>query len=242
MTMPVLRPSAAPAGLRSGADYLNAIRADGRTIYYNGEVVRDVAAHPAFKGAVASIASLYDLAAHPEHRQRMTYEIDGSGRRALCCYHVPRSVDDLRRARGMSAAWAESTFGLMGRTPDHVAGFLSGFAAKPSVFAAGGEDYASNVQRFFEFARDRHLYVSYAIVPPQIDRSKPAHQQSDPTLYAGVVAERDGGIVLKGAQQLATGAVLSDYVYVSCIHPLQPGDENHAFGVVIPMNAPGLKV
>jgi len=39
--------------------------------------------------------------------------------------------------------------------------------------------------------RDQHLYVSYAIVPPQIDRSKPAHKQSDPTLYAGVVKERD---------------------------------------------------
>ena len=49
---------------------------------------------------------------------------------------------------------------------------------------------------------------SYAIVPPQIDRSKPAHKQSDPTLYAGVVKERDDGIVISGAQQLATGGVL----------------------------------
>jgi aromatic ring hydroxylase len=29
--------------------------------------------------------------------------------------------------------------------------------------------------------------VTYAIVPPQIDRSKPAHQQKDPALYAGAV-------------------------------------------------------
>ena len=52
--------------------------------------------------------------------------------------------------------------------------------------------------------------LSYAIVPPQIDRSKPAHKQSDPTLYAGVVKERDDGIVISGAQQVATGGVLSD--------------------------------
>ena len=58
--------------------------------------------------------------------------------------------------------------------------------------------------------RDNHLYASYAIVPPQIDRSKPAHKQSDPTLYAGVVKERDDGIVISGAQQLATGGPLSD--------------------------------
>ena len=110
------------------------------------------------------------------------------------------------------------------------------------VFAAGGQKFADNVVAFYEHLRDNHLYASYAIVPPQIDRSKPAHQQSDPSLYAGVVAERDDGIVLKGAQQLATGGLYSDYIYLSCIHPLQPGDENYALGVAVPMNAPGLKL
>jgi 4-hydroxyphenylacetate 3-monooxygenase len=67
-------------------------------------------------------------------------------------------------------------------------------------------------------------------------------RQSDPTLCAGVVAERDGGIVLKGAKQLATGAAFSDYLALSCIHPLVSGDENHAISVVIPINAPGLRI
>src|SRR4029077_10133057 len=95
---------------------------------------------------------------------------------------------------------------------------------------------------FYERMRDEHLYVSYAIVPPQIDRSKPAHKQSDPALYAGVVKERDDGIVISGAQQLATGGVLSDWLHLSCIHPLQPGDENYANCLVVPVNAPGLKL
>src|SRR5207244_9423069 len=99
-----------------------------------------------------------------------------------------------------------------------------------------------NVVKFYERARDEHLYLSYAIVPPQIDRSKPAHKQSDPTLYAGVVKERDDGIVISGAQQLATGGVFSDFLHLSCIHPLQPGDENYANGLVVPINAPGLKL
>jgi 4-hydroxyphenylacetate 3-monooxygenase len=130
----------------------------------------------------------------------------------------------------------------MGRSPDHVAGFFCGYAAVPSVFAAGGQKFADNVVAFYEFMRDNHLYVSYAIVPPQIDRSKPAHKQSDPTLYAGVVKERDDGIVISGAQQVATGGVISDWIHLSCIHPLQPGDENYANGLVVPINAPGLKL
>src|SRR6202012_4340771 len=105
-------------------------------------------------------------------------------------------------------AWAERTFGLMGRTPDHVANFFAGFAAKPQFFARGGAGYADNLLNFYKHIRDEHKYVAYAIVPPQIDRSKPAHQQTDPTLHAGVVKETDSGIVVRGGQQLATGAVL----------------------------------
>ena len=130
----------------------------------------------------------------------------------------------------------------MGRTPDHVAGF---FAAMPRCRAcspAGGQKFADNVVAFYEYMRDNHIYASYAIVPPQIDRSKPAHKQSDPTLYAGVVKERDDGIVISGAQQLATGGPLSDYIHLSCIHPLQPGDENYANCVAIPVAAEGVKL
>jgi len=57
-----------------------------------------------------------------------------------------------------------------------------------------------------------------------------------------VVKERDDGIVISGAQQLATGGVLSDWLHLSCIHPLQPGDENYANCLAVPMNAPGLKL
>src|SRR4029077_15538460 len=115
-------------------------------------------------------------------------------------------------------------------------------AANPSVFAAGGEHFAPKLLAFYEPSRANHLYISLALAPRQIDRSKPSHAQSDPTLCAGVIAERDGGIVLKGAQQLATGAPFSDYLFLSCIHPQVPGDENHAIGVAIPINAPGMKI
>ena len=130
----------------------------------------------------------------------------------------------------------------MGRTPDHVAGFIAGYAAKPGLFAAAGASFADNLQRIYQRLRDNHLYVTYAIVPPQIDRSKPAHQQKDPALYAGVVKERDDGIVISGAQQLATAGVFSDYLHLTCIHPLRPGDEAYANGVVIPIDTPGLKL
>src|SRR5438046_6048184 len=185
--------------MRTGAEYLRSIK-DGRRVFVDGERVEDVTAHPAFRGAVRSIANLYDIAAAPELRERMTFPSPKTGQPVQRSYQIPRSHADLRARRLFSETWAEATFGLMGRTPDHVAGFFCGYAASPSVFATGGKHFAVNMVAFYEHLRDNHLYASYAIVPPQIDRSKPAHKQSDPTLYAGVVKERDRGIDIPGAQ------------------------------------------
>lgn len=229
------------ANLRTGEEYLRALR-DGRRIYVDGEQVADVTTHRAFARGARSLSNLYDIAAAPENREIMTFKSPTTGNPVLRGFQIPKSHADLKARRLAAEMWSEATFGLMGRSPDHVAGFFCGYAAVPSVFAAGGQQFADNVVNFYEYLRENHLYVTYAIVPPQIDRSKPAHQQSDPTLYAGVVKERDDGIVIKGAQQLATAGVYCDYIYISSIHPLQPGDENYAIGVAVPVGAPGVKL
>src|SRR6202046_974956 len=227
--------------MRTGDEYLRSLN-DGRRVFVDGELVKDVTAHPAFRQAARSIATLYDIAARPDLRERMTFTSPRTGMPVHRAWQIPRNHADLRARRLFSETWAEATFGLMGRAPDHVAGFFAGYAATPKFFASQGQKFADHLVAFYEFMRDEHIYCSYAIVPPQIDRSKPAHQQSDPTLYAGVVKERDDGIVISGAQQLATAGLFSDWLHVACIHPLQPGDENYANAFAIPINAPGLKL
>jgi 4-hydroxyphenylacetate 3-monooxygenase len=227
--------------MRTGAEYLRSLK-DGRRVFLDGERVKDITAHPAFREAARSIANLYDIAAATELRERMTFVSPKTGEPVHRAWQIPRTPADLRARRLFSETWAEATFGLMGRAPDHVAGFFSGYVAVPQFFAAAGQPFADNLVAFYEYMRDNHVYCSYAIVPPQIDRSKPAHQQSDPTLYAGVVKERDDGIVIKGAQQLATGGALSDFIQLSCIHPLQRGEENYANCLAVPVDAEGLKL
>ena len=224
--------------LRTGEDFLADLKRRPRSVFLDGERVSNPAEHLAFRAGARSLARLFDFAAAQENRETMTYPSPDGGAPVWRCYQIPRTHADLRAKRIAAEKWAELSFGLMGRTPDHVANFFAGFAAKPQLFGK----FADNVSSFYRHARDTHAYLSYAIVPPQIDRGKPAHRQSDPTLYAGVVKENDAGIFLTGGQQLATAAVYSDYVHVSCIHPLQPGDENYAFGVAIPADAPGLRL
>jgi 4-hydroxyphenylacetate 3-monooxygenase len=226
---------------RTGKDYIESLR-DGRTVFVNGERVNDVTRHPAFRNSVRSIANLYDLAASPEARQTMTFRSPKTGEPVNKVFLVPRTPEDLDARRRAIKLWAEATYGLMGRSPDHVAGFLTGFAMRPDVFARGGEQFGRNVVGYHEHVRDNDLYVSYVILPPQIDRSKPAHQQEDPTLYAGVVEERDGGIVVSGGAMLGTGSALSNEVFLSYIVPLRPGDENYAISVAVPIAAPGVRL
>ncbi|WP_256570547.1 4-hydroxyphenylacetate 3-hydroxylase family protein [Bradyrhizobium sp. CCGUVB1N3] len=233
----------APNGaFRTGADFLANLATTPRAVFVDGERIADPTAHSAFRQGARQIASLYDFAFAPENLEVMTYVEPETGFRALRCYQIPKTLADLAAKRLAAEKWAEQSFGLMGRTPDHVANFFTGYAAKPSVFAKSGPQYAERVVNFYKYLRDHHLYVAYAIVPPQIDRSKSAANQSEPDLYAGVVREVDGGIIVKGGQQLATGGVFADYLHLSSIHPLQPGDENYAISVAVPMNAPGVKL
>lgn len=226
---------------RSGNEYIARLQ-DGRRIMVNGEVVRDVASHPAFAGAVRSIAEYYDNANAPENREVMTFPSPKTGEPVNKSFLIPRSGEDIRARGAALRKSAELSVGMMGRNPDHVAAFFAGWAGRSDVFARGGDRFAENLIKFYEHLRDEDLYAVYAIVPPQIDRSKPAHEQSDPHLYAGVTQETDEGIYVKGAQMLATGAALADYIVLSNIAPLRPGDEDQAINVAVPVGADGVKV
>ncbi|WGW11692.1 4-hydroxyphenylacetate 3-hydroxylase N-terminal domain-containing protein [Saxibacter everestensis] len=226
---------------RSGTDYINGLR-DGRQVYIDGELVSDVTTHPGFTGVIGTIAELYDFTNDEANRADMTYPSPITGEPVSLSYLIPRSSEDLKRRRIALRKSTERSFGLVGRGPEHVASFLAGWAARSDIFARSGQRYADNITAFYEYARDNDLFCTYAIVPPQIDRSKPAHQQEDRYLYAGVKEEREDGIVISGAQMLATGAVVADYIILSCIVPLVEGDEDYAISVAVPLSAPGLRV
>ncbi|PWA05529.1 4-hydroxyphenylacetate 3-hydroxylase, partial [Pueribacillus theae] len=155
---------------------------------------------------------------------------------------IPKSREDLRERREAISKWSQATYGMVGRSPDHVAGFLAGFASMPEVFARGGERFGENVVNFYKHVRDTDAYVSYVIIPPQIDRSKAAHELEEKYLATGVYEERDDGIIVRGSHMLGTGAAVSNYLFVSVITPLRPGDEDHALSFVVPLDAPGLKL
>ena len=62
--------------LKTGAQHLQSLR-DGRVVFIGGERVHDVTAHPAFRHAAQTFASLYDAKLKPENLDILSYEEDG---------------------------------------------------------------------------------------------------------------------------------------------------------------------
>src|SRR5579871_4804609 len=149
--------------LKSGADHLESIR-DGRAVFIGSERVKDVTTHPAFRNAARTIAAVYDLKAARENRELITYEEDGE--RYSGYFLLARSRDDLQLRFDSHRLIGDATYGMMGRTPDHVASFVSGMAVNPGVFGR----FSANLVNYYDKMRREDLYAAYAIIPPQMAR------------------------------------------------------------------------
>lgn len=225
--------------MRTGAEYLSSLD-DGRTVIVDGAKVDNVLEHPAFAPVAATIAELFDLAA--DESNGMQFVAPETGATANRVFGIPRTHQELVARRRAIETWAQHTNGWIGRSPDHVGTFLAAFAAHPEVFSVdGGRDFGANVMTHYKRLLSENLYVSYAIIPPQVSRATTASGWEGEYLQAGVVEESPDGLVIRGSQMLATGGALADEIFVSCIKPLGPDDSDFAVGFIIPANSPGLK-
>jgi 4-hydroxyphenylacetate 3-monooxygenase len=119
---------------KNGAEHTKSLK-DGRTVYIDGELVKDVTTHEAYRNAVASAALLYDYQARPENIELMTFVPEGSTRRVNRCWQMPRTYDGLVQRRRALQAWAQVSYGFIGRSPDHVASTIIGQRMGLEVFA-----------------------------------------------------------------------------------------------------------
>ena len=222
--------------VRTGQQHLDSLR-DGRQVYIEGELVENVVEHPAYRNAVRTIAALYDFQAAPDNLELMTFESPTSGERVNRCWQLPESYEELLARRKSMEAWAECTYGYMGRSPDHVASSLAGMMMRLDLFRAHGEDRARALAEYYQYVRDNDLFVTYTITNPQGWTG-----EHDEFLVAGICDEDSTGITIKGAKTLGTSSILANELLCTTIQPLRPGAEKHAFSAAVPMDAKGLKV
>jgi 4-hydroxyphenylacetate 3-monooxygenase oxygenase component len=227
-------------GARTGAQFLEGLRRDGRELWLEGERVDDPTSHPKLAGAARALARVFDL----QHEEPDVFLMPSpdAGVPVNVTHVQPRSREDLERRRRASKRIAEETAGLMGRTPDYLNYTFACFAARADVWARNGNERgAENLVAYQRFMRDHDLSTTHTLVNPQVDRSRPEAEQAAGEVSLHKVGETAEGIVVRGARMLATLAPFADELTVYPGSDLRPGDEKYAVCFAIPMNTPGLR-
>jgi 4-hydroxyphenylacetate 3-monooxygenase len=223
--------------LKSGNEHLESLR-DGRVVYIGSERVADVTTHPAFRNAARTVASIYDMKL--AERDAMSFEQDGE--RFSIYFLQPKTREELaRRTRGHRMI-ADLTYGMFGRSPDHVASFVTGMAMKPEELKAPC-GRAENLLKFYKEIARNDAYVVYAVLPPQAARNPEFYQrQNIPIPTLSVVREEDDGLVVSGMKMLATGAVFANEVWIGNVLPLAPDQKKQAITCSLSIATKGLSL
>src|SRR5262245_28739498 len=229
-------------GIRTGTEFIQGLR-DNREVWLGNERINDVTAHPAFRASIESLAYLYDMQHDPELRSQLTYTSPTTGAPVGLSFLIPRSHEDIVRRRQMIKLWADATCGMMGRSGDFLNSMITAWAAKKDYFAQQSPECAERVWRYYEHCRENDLFLTHALIDPQVDRSKNRAEQDDPYLCLGIVKETSTGLFVRGGKMLATSAPFADDIYVWPFPPiLTEAEAPYAVTFSIPVATPGVKV
>lgn len=220
---------------QTGAEYLESIANDGREVWIDGERVKDVTTHPAFRNSTRMICRLYD-AMHDEANSKILRAPlhDGSGW-THPGFLAPRTLEESVQQTDAYAAWAKIGYGWLGRSPDFIgAAFCPSFDIESDYFG----EFASNAKNYARHLQKNVPYIGHAIVNPPIDRSTP---ETAKDILIRVVKETDAGIYVSGAKVVATGMVVAQEVLIAH-HFIAVPDKKYAPVFSININTPGVKM
>lgn len=174
-------------GVRTGAEFLAGLQ-DNREVWLGDKRVTDVTAHPACRGAIESLARLYDLQHEPAYREVLTYPAPTTGDAVGLAFLIPRTREDLVRRLGAG--------GLM-QLPASSAAFDSPIGQDLEKYYRGARISAREKVALFKLARDllgsdfgsRHtLYELYYAGDPSMLMAG-FHREFDKAACVGRVKE-----------------------------------------------------
>ncbi len=227
-------------GIRTGSEYRASLR-DGRSVYVNGERVKDVTTYPPFQGVIDTLASLYDLQHDVTHQSTLTYPSPNDGRPVGLSFLMAETAEDVERRVRAEEFRAETTYGLMGRMPDFMNALVTDAAIAAPFIGQREPRFGENARRYYEECRDNDWCLTHTLVDPQIDRSRGPAEQPDPEAALHAVRETDKGILVSGARMLSTLAPFSNELWVGPFYPRKPGEEAYTLCFAVAIDTPGLK-
>jgi 4-hydroxyphenylacetate 3-monooxygenase len=225
----------------NGKEYLSRIDQMQPNVWIKGErITGKISEHPAYKGAMLTKASLYDMQVQPELQEKMTYKSPKTNEPVGLSFLQPKTKEDLESRRLMIKTWATKTAGMMGRTPDYLNTVIMTLSASASILKDQDEEFSKNLIKLYETARDQDLSFTHSFISPQINRSSNYVELSPQPIATKIVKKTSDGLIVKGARLLATQGGMTDEVLI-----LPSGskvtDEENAFCFSVPTDSEGLK-
>ncbi len=224
--------------IRTGAEYRDSIR-DGRAVYIDGQRVKDVTTHPAFKPLVDIRARIYDMAHEPATQPVMTVR-DGEELNAVG-NALPHTQADWWAKRRATDAVMEDVGGVVTRVGDETVGEMWSLYDGQDVLNEVDPQFSKNIGRhIFRVLREDPFHVS-ANTDPKGDRSK-RPQDQDPDMLLHVVKETDAGIVVRGAKYETAAAYANQAFTKPTIANWGNAElSDYAVGFICDLGSPGMK-
>src|SRR5262249_43080993 len=180
-------------GLRTAEQYKASLR-DGRAVFFRGDKVADVTAHPVIGIAVEHAALDYRMAEDPKYRELAVVR-DGADEYSRY-YQVPTNGDDLlKRSALIAAATREGATLVVLIKEIGTDALLALHIIGERMAAAGKPEYRERIHKFYRHCRDNDLAVAVGETGVKGGRSRGATQQEQPDYSLRVWGERPGGEV-----------------------------------------------
>ncbi|MFP6742871.1 MAG: 4-hydroxyphenylacetate 3-hydroxylase family protein [Alphaproteobacteria bacterium] len=226
--------------LRTGDQYRDSIR-DDRQVWMNGERIKDVTTHPAFKPIVDVRARIYDMAHEARYAETMSYKDEATGETNCIGYKLPKEQADWHAKRAAVDAVMDDIGGVVIRMGDETAGEMWSLYDGRDVLDEVDPQYRGNIENHIQHVLTSDTFHVSANTDPKGDRSK-RPQDQDPDMLLHMVKETDAGIIVRGAKY-ETAAAYSNQAFVKPTIANWGDAElsDYALGFICPMNADGLK-
>lgn len=226
--------------MRTRNEYIESLR-DGREVYFKGQRVADVTAHPEIRLAIEHAAIDYDMAHDPAFRSLAVTEENGTPHSRY--FDLPHSgADLLDRSRLIEAATTlGGTLVVLIKEIGTDALFALHLVAH-ALDQRQGTPYLERVRQFHASARDLDLALAVAQTDVKGDRSLSPLEQEHPDYYLRVVRETPEGIVVRGAKAHTSVSVNANELIVLPTRAMKANEAAYAVAFAVPLNTRGLKL
>lgn len=227
--------------LRTKQEFIDSLK-DERTVYFKGEKVVDLTAHPFFDAVINHLGLEFEIPDRPEYRDLVSFSPDGKARYSKY-FKIPQDAQDLLdRSRMIDLGTRlAGTVVLLIKEIGTDCLFALNIVSK-QMDAKLHTDYFKRVEKYHDYCMKNDLAMAVAQTDVKGDRSLGPSEQQHPDYYVHIVEEQKDGIVVRGAKAHTSYGPCVNEIIVIPTRTLTEKDRDYAVAFAIPANTKGVKM